>query len=116
MLEIDYNQKFRTFFKKFEEKYKKATTKDEKDFLWDLAVEYIEKNRDFIMQYPLASYWNKIDLPLAPSLIRSGNNKDTSQKEVKNFLEEYNNKDVNLYFHIPFCKTKCSYCNFHIVV
>ena len=104
MIDNNYNEKFRKFFKKFELQYKNCSSNEEKDFLWNLAIDFIEKNRDFIMQYPLIQYWEKVNLD------------EQNYKELeKTFLEEYKNKKVNLYFHIPFCKSKCSYCNFTIV-
>lgn len=103
MIDTGYNEKFRTFFKKFFLNYSKSTSQEEKDFLWRLAVNFVEKNRDFVMQYPLVNYWEDID--------------DSHYSEIKNqLLSSYSKRNINLYFHIPFCKTKCTYCNFHIVV
>ncbi len=103
MIDVNYNEKFRKFFKKFSKQYSLSTDKDEKKFLWDLAVDFVETNRDFVMQYPIAQYWSSIWTEEKDSLENL-------------FFEEYNWKDINLYFHIPFCKTRCTYCNFHIVV
>ena len=101
MINKNYNDGFRKFFSKFEKQYKNAS-EETKEMLFDIAVEYVEKNRDFVMQYPLVNYWGEIW-------------KDYENEKKKLFLA-YNNKEINLYFHIPFCVTKCSYCNFHIVV
>lgn len=103
MIKNNYNEKFRKFFEKFKKQNDLLKTQEEKDFLWDLAVDFVEKNRDFVMQYPIVQYWEKIE--------------DEKQNFYeKEFFKEYENKEINLYFHIPFCKTRCSYCNFHIVV
>ena len=102
MIDKNYNTKFRKFFSKFEEQYSKANH-EEKSYLWDLAIDFVEKNRDFVMQYPIIQYWDNID-------------KNKYEEIETNFLKEYIEKEINLYFHIPFCKTRCSYCNFHIVV
>ena len=102
MIDNNYNQKFRKFFSKFEEQYENAND-EEKSFLWDLSVEFVEKNRDFVMQYPIVQYWKNIEENQYANL-------------EKLFFEWYNHKEINLYFHIPFCKTRCTYCNFHIVV
>lgn len=102
MITNNYNQKFRNFFEKFYDNYQKTDSKEEKDFLWKLAIIFVEKNRDFVMQYPLVNYWE--DVP------------EKNYEKTKNILlSEYENKNINLYFHIPFCKTKCTYCNFHII-
>ncbi len=31
--------------------------------------------------------------------------------DIKNYLDKEKGKDASLYFHIPFCKYKCGYCN-----
>lgn len=103
MIDKNYNEKFRKFFRKFSKQYELAKNENEKKFLWDLAVDYVEKNRDFVMQYPIVQYWENI-------------NEKNYEKLEKDFFKEYNNKELNLYFHIPFCKTRCTYCNFHIIV
>lgn len=102
MIDKNYNEKFRNFFQKFEKNYVLLKNKDEQKYLFDLAVDFVEKNRDFVMQYPLVQYWEDID--------------KTKYCEIKKeLLSQYQDKNVNLYFHIPFCKTKCTYCNFHII-
>lgn len=103
MIEGDYNGKFRNFFKKFEKRYRVSDEGDRND-LFDLAVDFVERNRDFVMQYPLVQYWNETE---------RGAQYDATKERL---LKKYTGKNVNLYFHIPFCKTKCTYCNFHIVV
>lgn len=103
MIDKNYNEKFRTFFKKFFTQYEKLESIKEKDFLWKLAVYFVEKNRDFVMQYPLVNYWEDIL-------------EQNYEKILKNIYKNYENKTTSLYFHIPFCKTKCTYCNFHIIV
>lgn len=103
MINSNYNEKFRTFFAKFSKQYKLTQNEEEKSFLWDLAVDFVEKNRDFVMQYPIAQYWDNIQ-------------PDDHLKLEQTFFQEYNWKEINLYFHIPFCKTRCTYCNFHIIV
>lgn len=103
MINEHYNEKFRKFFEKFFLQLSQCDSPEEKDFLWKLCVQFVEKNRDFVMQYPLVHYWEKVDIK-----------EHTEKKSL--FLHEYSNKEINLYFHIPFCKTKCTYCNFHIVV
>ena len=55
------------------------------------------------MQYPLVSYWK--DRP-------EGIDYETFDAHL---VQPYEGQKVNLYFHIPFCKTRCTYCNFHIV-
>lgn len=103
MIDKNYNQKFRNFFSKFEKEFFTSESKEEKDFLWNLAVDFVERNRDFVMQYPLIHSWQDI-------------NASKYGEVKKELLSSYNGKNINLYFHIPFCKTKCSYCNFHIIV
>lgn len=103
MFKTEYNKKFRAFFKKFEREYFALKTDEERQFAFDLGVRFVEKNRDFVMQYPLVQYWETLD----------------SNKYLRfhdDVLATYTGQHVNLYFHIPFCKTRCSYCNFHIVV
>jgi hypothetical protein len=60
MINKNYNQKFRNFFEKFFDNYTKASNQEEREFLWKLAVIFVEKNRDFVMQYPLVNYWEDI--------------------------------------------------------
>jgi hypothetical protein len=60
MIDKNYNKKFQDFFKKFEKQYFKSN-EEEKKFLFDLVVNYVEKNRDFVMQYPIIQYWNDIN-------------------------------------------------------
>lgn len=103
MIGNNYNDKFRKFFTKFEKEYFLSDNIDNRDFLWDLAVDFVEKNRDFVMQYPLINYWSNFP-------------KINYENEKNKLLKSYNKKNINLYFHIPFCKTKCTYCNFHIIV
>lgn len=103
MIDSNYNQKFRNFFSKFEKEYSNLSDKEEKDFLWNVTVDFVEKNRDFVMQYPIIQYWSDIE-------------KNEYDNIKKYLLSSYNGKNINLYFHIPFCKTKCSYCNFHIII
>lgn len=103
MIDNNYNKKFRDFFNKFEKQYSKLDNDIEKQFLWNLAVDFVERNRDFVMQYPLINYWEDIKI----------NEHDEIKKDL---LSSYNKKNINLYFHIPFCKTRCTYCNFHIIV
>jgi len=103
MIDNNYNQKFRDFFSKFYKQYNLLIKDDEKSFIWDLAVDFVERNRDFVMQYPLINYWQDI----------KQEDHDDLKKEL---ISSYNNKNINLYFHIPFCKTRCTYCNFHIIV
>lgn len=103
MIDNNYNQKFRDFFSKFYKQFSLLEKEDEKTFLWDLAVDFVERNRDFVMQYPLINYWSDID-------------KDNHDNLNKQLISSYNKKNINLYFHIPFCKTRCTYCNFHIIV
>lgn len=103
MIGNNYNDKFRKFFLKFEKEYFSTENQDDKDFLWNLCVDFVEKNRDFVMQYPLIDYWQ--DFPII----------NYSEEKTK-LIQSYNKKNINLYFHIPFCKTKCTYCNFHIIV
>ena len=103
MIDKNYNKKFRDFFTKFEKQYFLLDDESERKFLWDLAVDFVERNRDFVMQYPLINYWDDID-------------KKNHDKLKKDLISSYNNKNINLYFHIPFCKTRCTYCNFHIIV
>lgn len=103
MIDNNYNKKFRNFFKKFKKEFFQTKNEDEKKYLWNLAIRYIEKNRDFVMQYPISQYWK-----IMP--------KNKYNFLEKKFYKEYENQEINLYFHIPFCKTQCTYCNFHIVV
>lgn len=99
MIDNWYNEKFRKFFDRFSNNYFKLKTDEEKKYLFDLAVDFVERNRDFVMQYPIVQYWEKYN----------------NQINKKELIWNYSQKNINLYFHIPFCSIKCSYCNFHIV-
>jgi coproporphyrinogen III oxidase-like Fe-S oxidoreductase len=102
MINDKYNEKFNKFFSKFEKQYLLLKTEEEKEYLWKLAVDFVETNRDFVMQYPIVPYWEDL--------------KKNDKNEYDAFLFEYNDKNINLYFHIPFCVTRCTYCNFHISI
>lgn len=102
MIGGDYNEKFRNFFGKFGKIYSISDDEDQ-GILFDLAIQFVEKNRDFVMQYPLVQYWKDI-------------RKEYYNETEARLLKKYDGRGVNLYFHIPFCKTRCTYCNFHIVV
>ncbi len=98
---MDYNENFSKFFEKFKKEYIRS---DElgKTMLLDIARDYVEKNRDFVMHHPLIWYWRNFE------------NSHWYTKEM--LYKEYSWDNINLYFHIPFCVTKCSYCNFHITI
>jgi coproporphyrinogen III oxidase-like Fe-S oxidoreductase len=70
--------------------------------LFEIARDFVEKNRDFVMHHPLISYWSQLE--------------NIDEKHLDSLMKPYENNDLNLYFHVPFCVTKCSYCNFHIVI
>ncbi len=99
---LDYNGEFRKFFSGLFTKYAVSDAGD-RDLLHEIARDFVEANRDFVMQYPLVSYWSE----RSPEEIYT----DLEQR----LAEPYEGQKVNLYFHIPFCKTRCTYCNFHIV-
>lgn len=98
MIEKDYIETFHTFFEKFNTQLKKVNSKEESDFLLNISNDYIEKNRDFIMEYPLIDYFNT----------------NTLSKEI--LIKPFNKRHINIYIHIPFCQNRCSYCNFNIIV
>ena len=93
-----YNQFFRNFFLKIDKEYSIAKNKDEKEIIFDLLVDTVERNKQFLMQYPLVTYWEQTK----------------EENKILEFYKGYDNSKINLYFHIPFCEKKCSYCNFNI--
>jgi len=99
--QMDYNKKFNEFFSRYAIEFEKAD-EEGREMLFEIATDFVEKNRDFVMQHPLISYWSEVT--------------DPDEKYLDRLMIPYENTDLNLYFHIPFCITKCSYCNFHIVI
>ncbi|EKE28512.1 MAG: hypothetical protein ACD_3C00051G0015 [uncultured bacterium (gcode 4)] len=99
--QMEYNEKFSKFFEKFKDEYIRAD-EEWKRMLLDIARDFVEKNRDFVMHHPLISYWRNFERSIGYSR--------------EQLYKEYNWKNINLYFHVPFCVTKCSYCNFHITI
>lgn len=98
MIERNYIEKFRSFFEKFEHQLNKISAKEDLDFLIEISNNFIEKNRDFIMEYPSLEYFSE------------------NKFSKEDLFKRYKWKKINIYFHIPFCQNKCTYCNFNIVI
>lgn len=98
---ISYNARFREFFDRTRKAWQLCDDAESRAELLRLMRNFVEFNRDFVMQYPLADEWN--------------GGESFSKIPHETLFSPYSGKDIGVYLHIPFCQTRCTYCNFHIV-
>lgn len=96
-----YHAPFRDFFARTERAWGFCDDDSSKAELLRLMRNFVELHRDFVMQYPVSDDWN------------GGESFKTAPRAE--LYAPFSGKILDAYFHIPFCQTRCTYCNFHIV-
>ncbi len=96
-----YHDKFRDFFARTERAWGFCDDESSKAELLRLMRNFVELQRDFVMQYPVSEDWNA--------------NETMRDVPRSRLYAPFSGKVLDAYVHIPFCQTRCTYCNFHIV-